>query len=459
MKKTLFFLLGALLVTMMPGNTQAQSRVKWSGADAVVVYNAQPVTGVRATYLDNANVIREAVLTYVNEAGESLTQAVDAGVYQVIAAPAAGDTTMLSGIVTSLTIVRRPVQVVNANAVTFKWWDGNENSEVTNPGTIVDMLGDQSVIAGLSHTTYALFNDATEGRNKSVVAYFALSDSANYMLDTNAALISTKGVILKHIALDGTMAENGMAIDQNGYCNAVDIRYWVLCGLPIQYKVTFGEDAIANGFQNIAMTEITNEGELTFSVPAGAQPGTYSAVFSLTNGYETVDFPFTYQVNLSKDMIRAIFTDVISIVDTCNCFAEGSFQWYHNGEYIDGANGPYYQDPSGKLEGTYYCTVTMNGKHVRTCEQGDFNIITPDDNLTALKPALKASPNPAVDRVNISINYTANETHTLRVTNVLGMILVNTTFDGKSTNLDLSSFENGTYTVSVDGMVTRVIKK
>jgi hypothetical protein len=42
--------------------------------------------------------------------------------------------------------------------------------------------------------------------------------------------------------------------------------------------------------------------------------------------------------------------------------------------------------------------------------------------------------------------------------NVMGVTLVNTTFEGNTTMVDFSRFGAGSYTVSVDGVVARVIK-
>ena len=485
MKKTLFFLLGALLVTMMPGKAQAQNyQVKWSGANANVVYNALPVTGVRAVYADGNNMTIEANLSYINEAGEVLTSAIDAGVYQVIASPVTDDVTLTNN-VTTLTITRRLVTVrgiTPANVETFKWYDGNDSAilisnngnrtgrvlpstSLNDPngcGTLYDMMsaGDNTVLqrANLNLTTYALFNDATEERRKSIVAYFVISDSDNFALDTNAMLLSTSGVILNHITINEGIGDNGFVINHDGYCNNVDINYEVLYGLPTQYRLNFSSDALNAGFTNVAWTTYTGEDVINIPVPQGVQPGNYKVTFSLTNGHETVDYDLTYQINLGSDMIRAIFSDVISIVDTCNgCFTD--YQWYHNGEKIEGANLPYYQDPSGQLNGNYHLAVKMNGNQVYTCRQANFAIINPSDDVTALKASVKASPNPATDRVTLTVANTSSTSHSLRIINVMGMTIANTTFEGESVDINLSGYEHGTYTVIVDGMVTRVIKK
>ena len=68
-------------------------------------------------------------------------------------------------------------------------------------------------------------------------------------------------------------------------------------------------------------------------------------------------------------------------------------------------------------------------------------------------------PNPTVDRVRVKVENSFYPMHVLRVMNVMGVTMLNTVFDGNETSIDFSGFANGAYTVSVDGVVNRVIKK
>ena len=89
-------------------------------------------------------------------------------------------------------------------------------------------------------------------------------------------------------------------------------------------------------------------------------------------------------------------------------------------------------------------------------EQDDMNTIVPEaENVQA---SVSTYPNPAVDVVNVTIENSYNNSHSLRVMNVMGVTLVDTTFEGESTTVDFSRFGAGSYTVSVDGIVARVIK-
>ena len=100
--------------------------------------------------------------------------------------------------------------------------------------------------------------------------------------------------------------------------------------------------------------------------------------------------------------------------------------------------------------------MTMNGNAVQTCEQ--YDVVTLVEEAASVEATVSAYPNPAVDQVNVTIENSYSATHTLRVMNVMGVTLVNTTFEGNSTVVDFSAFGAGSYTVSVDGAVARVIK-
>ncbi|MBQ4033509.1 MAG: T9SS type A sorting domain-containing protein, partial [Paludibacteraceae bacterium] len=51
------------------------------------------------------------------------------------------------------------------------------------------------------------------------------------------------------------------------------------------------------------------------------------------------------------------------------------------------------------------------------------------------------------------------QSHTLQIVNMAGVEVLNTTFEGASTRIDLANFQEGTYMVSVDGIVVKVIKQ
>ena len=466
MKKTLCFLLGALFLSMMPGNdAKAQYRVTWAGVtySQDFTYSGSAVD-ISATYRDASYVMHNATVVYKNLADNTIsaTAPKNVGSYEAIARPVLA-TEILIDTVRPFTISKAHLSIGLTTVEDIKWYDGTDTAHVTNPGLMAGkMMGDD-----VTFTTTARFNDATEGSRKSVVAYYTLSgaDTANYILDTNARLMSTVGYIIRQIVLDSAAADNGIFVDGNGYCDQIIINYYLLSGNATMYKLNFSAAALAAGFQDVAWTNIPVRGQITYNIPAGVQPGTYGVTISFANelfnanptyGLSKTLSEYNVQVNLSKDLTRAIFSDVISIVDTCNCFS--SYQWYHNDAMIPGANLPYYQE-NGGLTGYYHVLLSMDGNWVRTCPQSNFTVITPAEGEPAFNATVSTYPNPTTDRFTVEIENSTEFTHTLQVMNVMGMVLINTTFNGNSTTIDLTGLNHGNYTVTVDGIATSVIKK
>lgn len=73
-----------------------------------------------------------------------------------------------------------------------------------------------------------------------------------------------------------------------------------------------------------------------------------------TVGIKEYGFVINEPVQLEEAFIIRLWDDVLCVDNASGYFY--SYQWYKNGEKIDGANGQYYNDPNG-ISGTYYCIV------------------------------------------------------------------------------------------------------
>jgi hypothetical protein len=432
----------------------------WAGPDTMT-YNgtAAPLS---ATFVDDNASTANAILTFVNAEGDSSAQAVNAGDYTVLAAPA--DTNYhLSGVLQkSLTILPARVIVSGIAVDTVKLYDGTATANVTANGTVSPLYGTDNV----SPVTTARYDDETAGTGKTIVAFFTLtgSDAANYTPLNPSQIVTTNGVIVAPIVLDADSgANNNGIVTASGYCagDNAGIRYVLETAstAPDQYKLAYGADELAQGFVDVAWTTIATSGQIDIVVPVTANDGAHTVTMTLRNSaypaYESAPVTVSFNLNLNKNHTMPIFTDVISIVDTCHCIDQSTVKWYHNGSYV--GDGPYYQEPGGVLTGTYHATFVKRGVTVQTCEQDDLTTLVPE--ATTTTATVKAYPNPVTDRVTVRIENAGTFAHTLRVMNVLGMTVVERSFDGESVDLDFSSLPYGSYTLSVDGIVTRVIKK
>ena len=432
----------------------------WSHVDTTVTYNGTSyLSEITATYVDdNANVV-PALLVVTDANGNEVPEARNVGVYTITALPADTNYQIAGTLINTLTIVPAPVVATGISVVTAKLYDGTNTATVNNMGTPSPVFGNDD----LGLLTVATYDDANVGDNKTITAQLTLvgADMANYTLASPTQVITTSGVIVAPFVFDNTQGTsgNGIAVSAGGYCSgdAAAIQYYLTSGTPDQYQLLYDDAAHAQGFTDVAWTNIATAGNVDLVIPVDAFYGNYNATLTLRNSaypqFESAAIPVSFLVNLSRNYTMPIFSDVISIVDTCNCIDQSSVKWYHNGTYV--GDGPYYQEEGG-LTGSYHVTMVINGNSVQTCEQYDVTTLVPE--AASLEATVDAYPNPAVDQVNITIENPYSASHSLRVMNVMGVTLVNTTFEGKSTVVDFSRFGAGSYTVSVDGIVARVIK-
>lgn len=469
------------IITRMPHNdvvvdaifTPNSYPLTWVGADTTVVYTGVAATAVMATFVDDNNVNVPATLTYTDLLGNEV-QPVNVGYYYVNASYVDTNYHLAGTLQATLTIRPATVSATGIEVVTAKLYDGNDTVEVTNAGELSWKYNTDDVYL----VTTANFVGINAGENKTIIAHPKLrgADAYNYVLADSNIVIVTTGVIVEPMSFNGSFGggiggdglnnDNGISATAEGYCSgeATVINYSLTTGNPDQFRLAYSAQAIAAGFVDVPWGAITTPGIVPVTVPANCPTGDYRVWLSLSKTVNGVTFysdtiAVGFHVNLSKEYIKPIFNDVISIVDTCQCIDQNSVTWYHKGAtettWTNVGTGAYYRDPSGSLNGEYYATLTINGAQTRTCVQADVaTLITDEPDVT-----VKVYPNPTADNVTVRVENASAFTHTYTVMNILGMTVANGTFDGDVTTIDLSSFANGSYTVSVDGIVVRVIKK
>lgn len=433
----------------------------WTGADSTALYTASAIRGITAVYKDDDSNSVNALIRFVDARQDTSFAAVNAGQYAVIATPMDTNYHFTNG-VKSLTITPATltVNVANLSFDTIKVNDRTDTVHLTDNGALMGVLGSDNVKLNAS----AHYNDALTGTGKTITAQFSLGGTAaaNYTLATTSAILTTNGIIIDSIALDNSVASNGIALNVNGYCSGSDtIRYFLQSGTPNEYSITFTTDAVANQhFVNTGWVALdpTMPGIILVDIPATAASGDYMATLRFRDSNfpsnESMPIALTLHVNLPRTYTMPLFSDVIALVDTCHCFSD--IQWYHNGVAIPGANGYYYQEEGG-LTGEYFVTARMNGVATATCRQNDVTTLLANDE--AVSPAVSAYPNPATDQINIQVEGSAMPIHSLRVMSIMGLTIVSSTFEGNSTSIDLNGWQVGNYIVSVDGIVARIIKQ
>ena len=429
----------------------------WAGA-TTVVYNSQPQTGLGATYVDDTGRVQPVVLTFTKgvEVITSPDYPTEAGVWNVVARPVL-PVDSLSGATNTLTILPATVFVTGASAQIAKVVNGNATAEVTDIGTLNNVQGNDA----LTHTTTAVFNDSEVGEDKTITLSYTLQGTAellnNYVLDPASEVFAVDGAILDPVLPSETGAFD---VATYGYCFGTGtIGYHLASGNPDQYKLDFADSRI----EDVDWTDATGaDGNLVIQVPEGLPTGDYAVTVTFRDHrypwIESAPLTATFHVDLSADYVKPLFNNVIALVDTCQCFSD--IQWYHRelgGEWaaIPGATGFYYRQESG-LTGEYFVSVKMDGVATYTCPQGDLLTLVSDDEEDV---AVSASPNPASTAVTLTIAHSAQQSHLLRVVSTVGVEMERRVFDGPTTTLDLGAWPDGSYVVSIDGYVVRIVKQ
>ena len=441
----------------------------WEG-DSVVIYNSQSQTGLTASYVDDSNHTQTVTLTFINQ-GTGATLAgypVNAGRYTVTARPVLPVDSLADA--TRLMVVEpATLNVLGAEVVVAKLVDGNADAEVSNQGTLQNIQGNDNI----SHVTTATFDNANAGYDKVITLHYALTGTTqmlnNYTIGTTSEPYAELGAILEPMVPDttgtgndSTVADHGFDVYAYGYCtgSSYSLRYHLRSGNPDQYKIDFADIRFTDvDWTNLSVTGA--EGTIDIDVPVDLPTGDYTMTVTFRDSrfpwIESSPITASFHVNLPETFTKPIFDNVITIIDTCHCFSD--IQWYHRAnasdtwQAIPGATGYYYQE-AGSLTGEYFVRAKMNGMETYTCPQTDMNTLVTE---TRQKVAINVWPNPTSESVNVNISN-ENPTHILRILNTVGLEMEHRTFDGESTRVDMSDYPRGSYMLSIDGIVVRVIR-
>jgi hypothetical protein len=152
---------------------------------------------------------------------------------------------------------------------------------------------------------------------------------------------------------------------------AVNITYTIdRPGLPLYYSILFGDDARAVGFDNtIGYQPVINQGEISVAVPAGVPAGRYmGTLFIESYGCPALD-SYTFVILVAPT--TAITQDPQTEIMMCEGYGsllmevtaigeELTYQWYHSGVAISGANSSVYSldHPTMADYGEYFAVVT-----------------------------------------------------------------------------------------------------
>jgi len=415
---------------------------------------------------DNAEVISGLVIT------STYAQGSYAGEYAIVPSGATAANYTMIFVNGKLTVNKAVVKVEKAEAQIAKFADGHTPAVVLYQGKLDGVkLNDP-----LTHVTTAAFSSAEVGEHLTITLFYELTGDAalvaNYDLQPTSEVFSEEGVIIEPFLPNNTddpedkesKVQEGIEVYAYGYCTGTgySLNYHLNSGYPNQYKIEFEDSR----FRNVAYeeTEINGrDGVIDIEIPDSVH-GDYKMTVtfrdSLYAWLESAPFEVTFHVNMSETYVRPLFNNTIVLVDTLDQFTD--IQWYYRANDKDlwkpvpGANG-HYLHVDGKLEGEYFVAAKYKGEPTFTCEQTDMQTLYGAE--TNKQAKVRAYPNPVVTTTTVSIENSENYEHNLRIVNLMGIEVENTTFEGNETVVDMDSYTTGNYTISVDGIVVKVLKK
>lgn len=157
--------------------------------------------------------------------------------------------------------------------------------------------------------------------------------------------------------------------NQTEYCingvNGLELKYTKISGDINRFKIEI------EGEEKLSETMSDNKGErindtiIYVNIPSDAKPGIYHGNIQFFGDDVVSDkYPFEITVYMPKSIVKYLYHNVIFVDNHENLFSD--YQWYKNGEKIDGATRQYYYEKV--LDGNYYVVCKTNsGIQLKSC--------------------------------------------------------------------------------------------
>ena len=423
--------------------------------DAVKVYDGTNGCGVAdpgmaTNVVGDDSIVLAATALFTNpDVGTaksvSVTYTISGRGVQYYESPA--DTVLLSS------ISQRQLYALGLVVKDVKHYDGNRDAVVADSATLVGLLALDEGQVALRSSAY--YDDANLGHNKPIHSHYSIDGmrAFNYLAPTDS-LCSTTGAIINSAVVEVDADGSYVTPTLDGFCQGYDagLRFTISQGELVGSTLAFRDAALfASG--TYPLTPVTSDTySIEFSVPSSCPQGDYLVDVSLVDLADAVVGPFTvrFTVNYPDTLLFQPFDDVVAVKPYGDSvFAQ--YQWLRDGMPIAGATKPYYQDLGG-LDGHSYSVrlTTASGYRASVCERDGFS--------TKAVRAVTVSPNPVKDRCRVSLSWGSADEHTLRVFNSHGTIVMQRSFVGGETVVDVAGLNADVYIVSVDGVTSKMVK-
>lgn len=226
-----------------------------------------------------------------------------------------------------------------------------------------------------------------------------------------------------------------------------DVSYTTLSGSISGISVRFSEEAKALGFTDATASVETNN-MFTLDLPQDIRPDVYMAEVLFDNhGCEVINLPLAISVDYSNDVITQRWNDFLSVRQTAYTYYDGftSYQWYCNGNLIEGATTSQLYKPEGLGENTYQVELVRATDGVKAISCPFIPTEQPNTTTLEVQPTITAKGAPIRVKapnhgdmdiignvgVNMGTQYLQEGENTVIVPTVAGIYLLHlTTEDG-----------------------------
>ena len=226
-----------------------------------------------------------------------------------------------------------------------------------------------------------------------------------------------------------------------------DVSYTTLSGSISGISVRFSEEAKALGFTDATASVETNN-MFTLDLPQDIRPDVYMAEVLFDNhGCEVINLPLAISVDYSNQVITQRWNDFLSVRQTAYTYYDGfiSYQWYCNGNLIEGATTSQLYKPEGLGENTYQVELVRATDGVKAISCPFIPTEQPNTTTLEVQPTITAKGAPIRVKapnhgdmdiignvgVNMGTQYLQEGENTVTVPTVAGIYLLHlTTEDG-----------------------------
>lgn len=329
-----------------------------------------------------------------------------------------------------------------------KVYDGTKSVElIGNQCEITNSLESDNIKIASQTQEY----DSPEiGTGKKITVSFTISGDLTNKYTAPDNVVYNDGVISP-----GKIEVSNIKVIKTDYCQGEEAKIVLTIsdGVPQTAAITFDNEAKQNGFTDLEINNLTTESDteksFTLTIPETAGGGTHNGEITLSDPLGTVSqkYSFSITVNYPSNYIVSKFTDVVLVNNFSEQFTD--YQWFKNGEKIEGATLQFYCDPNG-VSGIYSVEAgTVQGSKVKICGA---EFTTEEQAVTkSLVKKVEVYPNPATSLHPINVQLVNLSENEIKNAN---MVIINSIGNKVMQLKDLSeefeiSLPKGSYTITI----------